>query len=705
MTDSNQVSLEEILNTENVATILSDEKLSEIAAFNRQIYNLDLQSRSEKQKQLTELVNLALLISEEKSFPWDNASNVKFPLIAQAALDFGSKCYPEIIRGNNVVKAKIIGSDEGQPMVNMEGQVIPMIGEDGQPVVNEDGQIQPMMQNVGAKQAQGDRVSEFMNWQLLQDVHNFEKDMDVLCHTLPVVGTMFKKVFYNVAEDKPVSELIFPDKIIVNDKAKNIENATITHLIELYPQEVQSRVRNDIFIDFDPDDKRESIEDKNVGVITNNNDTESLGVESLDSEDDDVSNNTELFLEQHCYLDLDGDDFLEPYIVTIHSASNKIVRIMKRFDKRGIKRNSRKEVSHIEAQHFFVKYGFLPSIDGSFYDRGIAHYLLNTNNAINSSLNQLIDAGTLNNTGGGFLGRGVKIKGGQVNLRPGEWKMADVTGGALKDNIVPIPHPQPSAVLMELFSSLSASGERVASLNDTLDGHGAANVSPTAIMTMVEQGTKKFKSVYKRIHRSLRKEVNMIYDLNFEFLSNKKYAEVLDEPLSEVNKKGDFNRGDFDIIPVTDIESVTNMQKLAKANFLTQFINDPFVDQLELRRRILGAVGIEGFDDLLQLPPPPAPDPLVQMEMEKNKVRARELEIKAAEAEAAIAKIEIGIEEQLADITKTKTESLLNIAKTNSTNQETNLKTREQDLETIRDITDRNIAANTSQTEQVPQSE
>jgi len=231
------VSLDSVLKADNIVEILSEEELTSIQQFNHQIFTLDKQSREEKEKDLKKFVKLAMLVAEEKSTPWENAANVKYPLIAQAALDFGSKCYPEIIKDNYIVKPKIIGNDEGQAAVNING--VPLQDEAGQEI----------MQNVGVKEQRGQRVSEFMNWQLFEEIDNFECDMDVLCNSLPVVGCMFKKVFFDSSQDKACSELIYPDKIIINNKAKNLYNATITHIIELYPHEVVERIRAGIFVD------------------------------------------------------------------------------------------------------------------------------------------------------------------------------------------------------------------------------------------------------------------------------------------------------------------------------------------------------------------------------------------------------------------------------------------------------------------------
>jgi chaperonin GroES len=669
------VSLDSVLKADNIVEILSEEELTSIQQFNHQIFTLDKQSREEKEKDLKKFVKLAMLVAEEKSTPWENAANVKYPLIAQAALDFGSKCYPEIIKDNYIVKPKIIGNDEGQAAVNING--VPLQDEAGQEI----------MQNVGVKEQRGQRVSEFMNWQLFEEIDNFECDMDVLCNSLPVVGCMFKKVFFDSSQDKACSELIYPDKIIINNKAKNLYNATITHIIELYPHEVVERIRAGIFVDF----QKEESDDEKIGVIVNDENQQNL-------DDDKTSNNTEVFLEQHCYLDLDDDGYQEPYIVTIHQQSNEIVRIVKRFDKQDIEYNG-KEVKRINPKHYFVKYDFLPSIDGSFYGVGIAHLLFNINETMNSTINQLLDAGTLNNTGGGFIGRGVKIAGGQISLRPGEWKMADVGGGSLKENIVPIPHPQPSTTSFQLLGLLNESGNTLAALNDVLDGQNAANIAPTTILTMVEQGIKKFKSVYKRIHRSLKKEINLIYDLNSEHLTQKKYAKVLDIPVKDANKDEDFNLDDYDIVPVSDIESVTNMQKLAKANFLSQFINDPYIDQMLLREQILDAANIEDIDKLLVQPPAPEPDPLVQMEMEKNKVRAQELEIKSIQAQSDIEKMKFDIEKEKAEIAEIKTKSLLNIAKTEETNVNTDLATVKQQLEILTQAVESRAKSNNGELE------
>ena len=659
--------LKKILELDNIAEDLDEQIEAELSTKVLEQFNNDKDSRSDHEDKLEKIVKLALAIADEKSFPWENASNVIYPLIATAAVEFGARCYPEVVKDGNIVKAKVFGKDDGQTMHNSAGS--PMVD----PNTN-----QPRLQNVGAKQKRGTRVASYMNWELSEDIPNWEESIDKLFHALPVIGTMFKKVYRDPSRNRNISQLVFPDKLVINNSATSIDSAPATHVIELYNHDVLERIRRGIFVDFEFDTDVNN--DSNLDSIK-------LDLSNAQNAGTSVSNDLHIFLEQHTWFDLDDDGFLEPYIITIHQATGTVVRMVKRFEKEDVEYNKKKEVCCIKAQNLFVPYFFLPSPDGSFYGIGLGHLLFNINQSLNTSINQLIDAGTMQNTGGGFLAKSLKVAGGGLKFRPGEYKFVDSAGGAIRDSIVTLPTPEPSQTLFALLGFLAQAGKELGSLRDVLTGEQAGNVQATTMMSLVEQGIKQFRAVYKRIHLSLKKELKMIYHLNGKYLDNEKYSEILDEPIGEVDVKGDFSKKGYDIVPVADIDNITNMQRMAKANFLMTFLNDPFVDQMRLRKEIFESFGIEDREKLITPPPEGQPDAaqiLAQSEVLKQQNEAQKIQIKSVETMSNMEKYKYDIEKTVAEVQKLKTDSIKNIADAAAKEKDLQLKTITSAAEQVR---------------------
>ena len=681
--------LSEILTTENIAAVLckTQEGKNELAKIANQVktqYDDDVQSLADKKELIDKVVKLAKQINEQKAHPWENASNVIFPLISAAAIEFNAKAYPEICQDGFIVKAKVYGNDEGEPMLDQVGR--PMLTPD-----SKEGDInKPIMQNVELKEKTSKRIVKYMNWQLNEEIDNWEENQDKLLMALPVVGMMFKRTFFDKNKDKIVSELIYPDKFIVNNSATSLEDSPSTLIRELYSNQVQEKIRSDIFIDFVYSE---------TGTTIPQSDNKPA-----------IQRDLHTFLDQYCWYDLDKDGLSEPYAVTIHIATNTVVRMIKRFDKNSIKRNKKNEIRSIDAINIFTTYSFFPAVDGSFYSTGLGELLYNTNKVINSNINQLIDAGTLKNTGGGVVAKNLKIAGGNYKFKPGEYKAVDSFGQNLRDSFFPIPTPEPSQTLFALLGLLIESGKDLSSLREVITGEQAANIQATTMMALVEQGVKQFKAIYKRVYLSMKAEFKLIFDINADILNNKKYAEVLDLELSKVDVKADYNKKGFNIVPVADASNITNSQRMAKGGFLMQFLNDPYMDHMALRKRIFAAFNIEDKDKLIIEPAPQAPgveDILAKAELDKAANRSKEVELKAMETLSKIKKefdnIVLEKEKILAEISKIKSDAIKNIADAATNEKEIQLKTIiageeaiRKDIESQATIREREINKNIS---------
>lgn len=668
---NSKLDFQTILSTDNLASILSEETKTLIASEVMTRYNTDLQSRSEKQKVLQDLVKCTLAIGDKRSFPFEGSSNIMFPLISTACVDFSAKCYTEIFKDGNIVKAKVIGNDDGEVMKDLEGNE--MRNDDGSIAVLDETGL-PAIQNVGAKLKRGQRIATVMNYQLNEEIENYEKDMDALFMGLAALGIMFKKNYYDNNDQCIKSDLIYPDKLIINDFATSFE-APITHIIEKYPQDVVSSIRSGDYIDFDFDPKAQ--------------DSASFD-NSLDANDekqtsDEGSAGLVIFLEQHNYFDLDNDGYPEPYIAVVHKATNKLIKLVKRFNDKDVSYNKNQEIIKIKPIKFFTAYNFIPSPDGSFYSIGLGHLLYNINSAINSNINQLNDAGTLQNTGGGFISKTLNISGGMKPFKLSEWKMVDSFGGGIRDAIVPLPHAEPSQTLFVLMQFLVNAGKELASLRDVLTGENAGNIAATTYMGMAEQGQKQFKSVFKRIYNSLKQEVKIFYEINSTYLSQKKYSEILDMKLNEVpNVKEDFDLKGYDIVPVVDPENVISMQKFAKAQFLMSFINSPYVDQMLLHKTVFEIAGVENFDKFV-IQPQPQPDPAVELTMAQEETKRMQIQanvqIKSAELELEQMRLQ-------KESAKTDSEVLVNYAQAGKLVKDTEMAETKEKLDVLDNMID-----------------
>lgn len=557
----------------NIADILSDEQRGTIGERVVREYRIDKASRKDWEDCNKEALDLALQVTKEKNYPWKGAANIKYPLLTTAAIQFAARAYPAIIGGPEVVKAKVQGRDED-----------------------------------GKKRSRGERIARHMSYQLTQEMEEWEADTDRLLHIVPISGMCFRKTYFDATLGRNRSELVTPDKLIVNDGARDIETVPrITQECEFYPYEIEERFRTGLWKRFE------------------------LGPAEGGAEDEEAPH---VFLEQHRTIDLDDDGYAEPYIVTCHRDTAKIVRVVANFEEKDIALNDKGEVARIERTQYFTKFGLLPNPAGGFHDIGFGYLLKPINEAVNTTLNQLLDAGHLANVGGGFIGTGARLRGGMKRRRPGEWQPVEVSGQSLRDNMVPFPSQEPSMVLFQLLGLLIEAGKDISAVKDVMTGSEpkSANTPATTTLALIEQGMQVFSAIYKRIYRSLKSEYGKLYALNSRYLDEDTYFRLLDE--EEAVAKDDYAQGDLDVVPVADPNVVTNMQRLARAQFLMQFAGDPHFDGLKIRRRMLEAASIEDVDDLIVKEPPQ--DPVVAQKADEIDIKKRELAIKEMEAMANI---------------------------------------------------------------------
>lgn len=567
--------LQSFIGHANIVPLLDQDAVKKIGMEVTRGYDVDHSSRADWEKMMQKAMDLAMQVTQAKNWPWAGAANVKYPLITTGAIQFSARAYPAIVQGEQVVKGMVMGPDPD-----------------------------------GSKKERADRIGHHMSFQLLEQIEDWDEDTDKLLLQMAIVGCCFRKTYFDTTLGRPRSEMV-PAKYVVYDHATSFKDLRrVTQCLSLYKNDVIERVRGDVYVDV------------------------KLGTPAGASNDDDPPHE---FLEQHCWYDLDGDGYKEPYIVTVVKETSEVARIVARFDEDGIYLNARGEVAKIEPVSYWTKYPFMPNPDGGSYDVGLGLLLNPINETINTVLNQLLDAGTLANTGGGFIGNGLKMKGGVAKFAPGEFKPVDAGNGKIADNIYHMQFQGPSPVLFQLLGMLIDAGKDISSVKDILTGEQqGVNQPATTTLALIEQGQKVFSAIYKRVHRSLKQEFAKLFRLNKLYLQPEDYYRFQDksEPIYLEDYQGDAT----DVAPVSDPNLVSDAQELARAEALMQFRGDPFINQIELRRRFLKALKDPDPGALLvENPPPPPQDPKV-MEVQ-GKLAAMEVEVNA-KAEKMMAEIE-----------------------------------------------------------------
>lgn len=623
-----QVSPEEFMqfvtDGKNLAGELTDAQLTEIAQDVISGYEIDKASMSDWLDKMRDAIDLAKLVKEDKTYPFDKAANIKYPLITSAALQFNARAYPAIIPATDVVKAKVWGPDPE-----------------------------------GKKAARGLRCSTFMSHQLLVVMEEWEVDMDKLLVQLPIVGDLFKKVWHDGQRER--SKIIEPGAYIVNNKAQTIGMAPRgTEELCYYPYEIKERIASGWFVDFEYDvtgeDDEAAVEfleqscridldedgypEPYVVTVCRESDTIVRIVADFDMRDVEFKREmqqVETVVEEQRVMP-DGTPFIAavPVVQEVEAVTGVI----------SIKRNS-----------YVVHYQFMPGMDGGLFGIGLGILLGDISKAINTSFNMLIDAGHYASLGGGFIGQEFRLKGGAQRMRPGEWRTAQTTGDNVRNSIVPMTYPGPDQTLFAMLGMLIDAGKEVSSTKDIMTGDaGGKTQTATTTLALIEQGMKVFTACYKRIFRSLQKEFRLIAELNAKYLSPERYSQFLDQ---QADPQADFSATDMDVQPVADPEAVTKMQEMARAQILMEMAQNGLVNPAAAAARILEAASIDDIEELL----PPPPDPMqqeMQMRAAQMAEQAAQLDMNIKQADLSLKMAEI--EKKMAEVEKLRADAYSTVA-------------------------------------------
>lgn len=506
----------------NIADMFDDDTLLKVGLCVKDGYESDWDSMDEWR----ELVDFGLeLVKQEttsRSEPWDGASNFKSPELMKAALKFSDRASSELLRGYNILKTKVVGDDPHK-----------------------------------VKFDTGERVAEFMNWQLNVEMKEWREEQEKLIYDLPYVGTVFKKTFFDAQLGRNTSKLITYPNFAVNQDAESI--ARLRRFSELHPfseNEVIEKQRQGIWLDI---------------KLSAGNQQEGEGTEA-------ESDKMTTFIEQDGFYDLDDDGLEEPYTFVAEESTGKIVRIMPRFEPKDVlvKGKNRattldklisetglepgeREVVRITPEENITKYGFIHDPQGGFLDVGYTHLLSALTAGINATTNQLMDAGTLAIRGGGWLSKGFRRKMGNSSFKMGEWKQTGVSAQELQTGIMPLPVKEPSQAVFALMQFLIGSAQELAASTD-LKGTLGANAPVGTTLALIDEQLQSTGAIVKRIYRSMSSEFRKQYILNSKFVDPTQYQEILDNP--EANFEADFNVKGMDIIPTASPEVATKTQRV-----------------------------------------------------------------------------------------------------------------------------------------------
>lgn len=535
----------------NLCDRIAEEDLAAIGTWVKANYERDLQSRSNWTRRMQAGMDLALQVTRNKTSPWPDCANIAFPLVTIAALQFHSRAYPALVSGTDIVKYRV-----------------------------------PMLDESGEKAEQAYKIGTHMSYQLLEEDTAWEEQHDRLLIQVPIVGCAFKKSYHSSSEGHNISELVAAKDFVIDYYAKSVETARCkTHIIPLYRNDIYERVQRGIYRDVLKEPWFDSAQQPMATDAQNATDNRvGLTPPQADSATPFVA------LEQHCYIDFDGDGYEEPYVITVDEASSQVLRIAARFSREeDIERKSDGTIIKITSEEYFTKYGFIPSPDGSIYDIGFGVLLGPLNETVNTIINQMIDAGSFSMGAGGFIGKGAKLRGGSQTFRPREWKQIDAMGDDLRKSIVPLETREPSAVLFQLLGLIISYADRIPGSTEALAGENPGqNTKADTMHVMVEQGLKVYGAIFKRIWRSMKAEFKKLYFLNAQFLSDSPNA----YGVARQDYRGDPNA----ICPVADPNVASDTMRMAQARLIAERAAQvPGYNMAAVEENLLRALKIDGW--------------------------------------------------------------------------------------------------------------
>ena len=534
----------------NLADFMDDSDLSDLGNELISSYKNDKESRSDWEETYTKGLDQLGLKMEERTTPWSGACGVFHPMLSEAVIRFQSQSITEMFPAQGPVRTKIVGK------------------------ITED------------KQKQAQRVEDYLNYLLTHEMSEYRTETEKMLFSLPLAGSAFRKVYFDPSLDRPSSIFIPAEDVVINYGASDLETCErATHVMRKSSNAVRKMQVNGFYKDIDlPDSSRSYSDiDKKYDEITGESSTFNY-------------DNNHTILEMQVDLDLKGYEETNesgeetgvaiPYVVTVDFPSGIILSIRRNYFEDDPKK--------IRRMHF-VHYQYLPGL--GFYGFGLIHMVGGLAKSATSILRQLVDAGTLSNLPGGLKARGLRIKGDDTPIMPGEFRDVDVPGGAIRDNIAFLPYKEPSATLYQLLQNIVEEGRRFASISDMKisDMNNQAPVGTT--LALMERNQKVMSAVQARLHAAMKKEFDILVGIVRDF-TEPAYPYETDE--EEFIKAEDFDKR-IDVLPVSDPNAATMAQRIMQYQAAMQLSQTApnMYDLPELHRQMLGVLGINDVDNIV----------------------------------------------------------------------------------------------------------
>ena len=539
----------------NLAEFIDEQELNIISSELLDKYQQDRSSRDKWENSYRKGLDLLGFQYNERSEPFQGASGVTHPLLAESITQFQAQGYKELLPAGGPVSTQIIGKSDP------------------------------------AKEEQAERVKEFMNYQITHVMEEYDPELDQMLFHLPLAGSAFKKVYYDAGLQRAVSKFISADDLVVPYSATDLTSCErITHIVKMSENEVRKQQVAGFYRDIDLE-----YTEKEDRILEKERDIE--GVQKVGQEDEYT------LLEIHVDLNIPGvdeDDGIKvPYIVTIDEGTSEVLSVYRNY----------KEDDPIKKKNkYFVHYKFLPGL--GFYGFGLIHMLGGLSRTATAALRQLIDAGTLSNLPAGFKARGLRIADDDSPLQPGEFRDVDAPSGDLRAGLMPLPYKEPSPTLFQLLGFVVEAGTRFATVADQKIGDSvAANAPVGTTMALMERGTKVMSAIHKRLHYAQKTEFQILAKLFKESLAPGYPYKPAGQQGFEMVKQQDFDDR-IDVLPVSDpnIFSMSQRVTLAQTQLQLAQANPQAHNMYEAYRRMYEALGVKDIVSIL--PPPKQPQPI-----------------------------------------------------------------------------------------------
>jgi len=547
-------------HSSNLAEIIDEDELGQIGA---DLVDNYLDYRSSRQDWETTYTNGLDLLGfkyERRTEPFRGASGVTHPVLAESVTQFQSQAYKELLPADGPVRTQIVGA------------------------------ITP------ERQDQANRVKDFMNYEIMDVMKEYEPEFDQMLFYLPLSGSTFKKVYYDELLGRAVSKFIPAEDLVVPYSATSLEDAeAVIHAIKISANDLRKQQVSGFYRDVElgePAIQTDELKEKKQKL-------EGIRVEKQDD--------IYTLLECHVYLDLEGFEDKDPqtgeptgiklpYVVTIEESSREVLSIRRNYSETDPKKNK---------INYFVHFKFLPGL--GFYGFGLIHMIGGLSRTATSALRQLLDAGTLANLPAGFKMRGIRVRDDAQPLQPGEWRDVDAPGGNIKDNFMALPFKGPDQTMLQLMGLVVQAGQRFASIADNQVGEGNQQAAVGTTLALLERGSRVMSAIHKRIYASLKQE--------FKLLANvfKTYLPPV-YPYDVVGGNKQIKVADFDdrvdIVPVADPNIFSQTQRISLAQTQLQLAqSNPQIHNLyQAYKDMYQAIGVDNID--LILPPPARPTPM-----------------------------------------------------------------------------------------------